>query len=242
MLADIHIVLFETSHAGNIGASARAMKNMGLSRLRLVNPKEFPSPEATARASGADDVLQQAAIFPSLPTAIADTSLIIGTTARDRRLMGPTLDPPAMAKRVLAHLQQGLGKVAILFGRENNGLSNTELEACHYLVQIPANPEYSSLNLGAAVQVLSYELNMAMRSQIGILDPVEHDSPIATQDKVEGLYQQVETLLRRVEFIDTQRPTVLKRRIKRLLNRVQLEEQEVQFIRGILTAIERKLM
>jgi tRNA (cytidine32/uridine32-2'-O)-methyltransferase len=159
VLSNIKIVLVETSHPGNIGAVARAMKNMAMDNLCLVNPKIFPSADATARASGADDILAAAKIYENLPDAIADCQLVLGTSARCRTISWPELSPHECAEKVI--IQEPGNKVAILFGRENSGLKNHELDLCHYLLRIPCNSEYSSLNIAAAVQVICYELFVA---------------------------------------------------------------------------------
>ncbi|MBT8143938.1 MAG: RNA methyltransferase, partial [Gammaproteobacteria bacterium] len=157
---DIHIVLVETSHPGNIGATARAMKTMGLTRLRLVKPKIFPDADATARASGADDILDTAQVFGSLQEAIADCVAVVGTTARSRTLSAPVISPRNSAARIAATLPSG--PVAMVFGRERAGLSNDELDHCNWLVNIPANPDFSSLNLAMAVQLIAYEIRLAL--------------------------------------------------------------------------------
>lgn len=157
LLSHIAIVLVETTHPGNIGAVARAMKNMNMTNLRLVNPKIFPSAEATARASGADDLLSQAHVYPTLNEAISDCQLVIGTSARCRTLSWPELTPRQCAEMAVKN-NPDCGRVAILFGRENSGLSNEELDRCRYLLRIPCNAEYSSVNVAAAVQIVCYEL------------------------------------------------------------------------------------
>ena len=162
-LADnIRIVLVHTSHPGNIGAAARAMKTMNLQHLVLVSPKCYPHPDAIARAAGADDILHHCEVVDTLSEAIADAQLVIGTSARMRHLSWPQLTPRECGQTAVRHAQDQ--DVAIVFGREKSGLSNDELQLCHYHVQIPCNPDYASLNLGAAVQVLAYEVKVAMQS------------------------------------------------------------------------------
>ncbi len=233
----VRFVLINTTHPGNIGAAARALKNMGFSRLYLVNPRQFPHEEATARASGADDILNQAHVCSNLDSAIADCSLVIGTSARMRALPWPYISPrEAAAKTIMAasHTQ-----VAILFGAEKTGLTNQELERCHYLLNIPANPDYSSLNLAAAVQIMSYELNLALTQDAKVLD--WQDSPLATAGETEGFYEQLEQTLYKLEFVDPNNPRQIMRRLRRLFNRAQLEKTEVNILRGILTAVHRKI-
>jgi len=250
MLNNIQIVLIATSHPGNIGSAARAMKNMGLSQLSLVSPKDYPNVKATARASGADDILENAVICQTLEEAIAGATLVIGASARDRRLTWPELNPKQMAELVREKSANSDTRIAILFGRENNGLSNEELELCHYLVQIPANPVYSSLNLAAAVQVLAYELRMVYLQSVAeshdrnissAKKANELDSPLAKGDAMNHMYEHMQSVLVRLEFINEQQPAKLVRRIKRLFNRAQMEEKEVQIIRGMMSAIEKML-
>jgi len=232
----IKIVLVETSHPGNIGAAARAMKTMGLSRLALVTPQVYPSAEATARASGADDVLAQAEVFETLEEAIADCQLVLGTSARLRSLKWPQLNPRESADRVLLEVRQG--RVAIVFGRERVGLTNEELALCHYLVNIPSNPEYSSLNLASAVQILCYELSM----QGGGAEPAQSEElgelPV-DQEEMERLYSHFESALVELDFLDPENPKHLMRRLRRLFNRVRATQNEVNILRGILTAAQR---
>jgi TrmH family RNA methyltransferase len=237
-LSRVRVVLVNTSHPGNIGSVARAMKNMGLNQLTLVQPKEFPSAEATARASGADDVLASARIVPTLTEAIGDCALVIGASARMRTISWPTLDPRACAERMMA--VAATDRVALVMGRERTGLTNAELEHCHYLVHIPANPDYSSLNVAAATQVLVYELRMAALAQLNALEtPWQSDHPFATTEELEGLYAHFERALTRLRFLDPDNPRQLMRRLRRLFNRSQLDRMEVNILRGILSAAEK---
>ncbi len=231
------IVLLETSHPGNIGATARAMKNMGLRDLRLVNPKQFPDAEATARASGADDVLAAARQYDTLDAAIGDATLVIGASARSRSLPVPMLDPRGCAQQVCSHAAPA--GAAILFGRERTGLTNEELDRCHYLVQIPVSPDYPSLNIAAAVQVISYELRVAALSgAVALPSPAEPD--FATAQQMEQFYQHLEQTLIDLEFLDPDNPRQLMRRLRRLFNRARPDQNEVNILRGILTAANRK--
>ena len=233
---NIKIVLVETSHPGNIGAAARAMKTMGLERLALVRPRDYPCAEATARASGADDVLARAVVHDSLEEAISDCRLVLGTSARLRSLKWPQLNPRETADQVLK--EAGEGHVALVFGRERVGLTNEELALCHYLVNIPSNPEYSSLNLAAAVQIICYELMMqgggARPAEVQELGEVPVD-----QEEMERLYRHFETALIELDFLDPDNPKHLMRRLRRLYNRVRLTQNEVNILRGILTAAQR---
>ena len=229
------IVLINTSHPGNIGAAARAMKNMGLDQLCLVEPLQFPSAEATARASGADDLLSAAQCVNGLDEAIAGASLVIGASARSRTLPVPMLNPRQCAELVMQQPESELS--AILFGRERTGLTNDELDRCHYLVQIPTNPDYPSLNVAAAVQVIAYELRMAA----GIpAEKTEKNHRFATADEMELFYRHLESTLVRIDFLDPENPRQLMRRLRRLYGRVRPNENEINILRGILTAIDRK--
>jgi TrmH family RNA methyltransferase len=235
MLHRIRIVLVETSHPGNIGAAARAMKNMGLSRLYLVKPAQFPHAEATSRASGADDVLAAAIVCDSLDAAVAGCTHVVGASARLRSLPWPLVTPRVCAAESLA-LQ---GERALVFGRERSGLSNAELERCSQLVHIPCNPEFSSLNLASAVQLLCYEFFLAAGPGQAISQ--SGDSQPATREELEGLYAQLEQTLIALDYLDPEKPRQLMRRLRRLYNRAGLEQTELNILRGILTATEKKV-
>ncbi len=240
-LQKIKIVLFETSHSGNIGAIARAMKNMGLSQLVLVNPKEFPSQVASARASGAADVLDNAVVLNSLEEALKDCSLVIGASARLRRVSWPQLDVRETAQKTMKITANGSAEVAILFGREDSGLSNAEMDHCHYLANIPTNPVYSSLNIAAAVQVFAYECLMATdivdkekAEQIG------YKEELASVKQLEGFYDHLYQMLQDIEFLDPAKNALFMRRMRRMFNRTQLDIKEIDILRGILTASQRQ--
>ncbi|MEN8129643.1 MAG: RNA methyltransferase [Pseudomonadota bacterium] len=235
MLDNVRIVLVETSHPGNIGASARAMKNMGLSRLYLVRPRLFPHADASARASGADDVLANARLCGTLSEALSGCTLALASSVRRRTLSWPQLSPKEGAKKVMA---EGCGRdAALVFGREQSGLSNSELDHCHALVHIPSNPSYTSLNLGAAVQILCYELYVASANNLAT-SRVDND-PTAETQLVEQFYIHLEQTLTALEFLDPSNPKHLMRRLRRLFNRVRLTGKEVNILRGILTATQR---
>jgi len=235
-LAQPRIVLVNTSHPGNIGAAARAMKNMGLEKLCLVQPQHYPSAEATARASGADDLLARARCFQTLDEAIADSTLVIGASARCRTLPLPMLDPRGCA--ALAVKQVDRGRVAILFGRERTGLTNAELDRCHYLVQIPSNPDYPSLNVAAAVQVIAYELRMATAAAPLASEP---EPDYASAGQLEQFYAHLEQTLIELEFLDPENPRQLMRRLRRLFGRARPDQNEINILRGILTAAGKRL-
>jgi len=231
MNRNIRIVLVETSHPGNIGAVARAMKNMCIEQLALVNPKHFPSAEAIARASGADDVLQQARVYQSLDDAIADCHLVVGASARLRTVQWPQLNPRECAERVTEVAASA--PVACVFGRENSGLSNTELERCQYLVNIPSNSDYSSLNLAMAVQVICYELMMSGHVAEAVADQV----PVSAGE-MQGLFEHLEQTLGDIGFADPRKSNKLMRRLKRLFYRAQPDADELKILRGILSAAQ----
>jgi len=243
---NIRIVLVNTGHPGNIGGAARAMKNMGLSRLWLVHPREYPAPRARWRAAGARDVLDKAMVVDSLADAIGDCGLVIGTSARERRIPWPMLDPRQCGDRVWREAQQH--KVALLFGREDRGLTNEELQQCQYHVHIPSNPEYSSLNLATAVQVLSYEVRMAALSSAAPADTgadagIESgwDQPPATHADLELFHQHMAETLVELDFLDPDNPKQLPTRLRRLFNRVRMDEMEISILRGVLTMVQQKL-
>jgi len=230
----LRIVLVETSHPGNIGAAARAMKTMCLSRLLLVNPAEFPHADASARASGAVDVLDQAQVVPTLDQALAGCALVAGTSARQRGLGPPVLSPRDCMERLHAAAAAGQ-EVALLFGRERTGLTNEELARCHILVNIPSNPDYSSLNIAAAVQVLGYESMLARGAAPAVRDSEE--TP-ATAEEMEKLYEHIEAAALETGFLDPANPKHLMRRIRRLFNRARPDQNEVHILRGLLSALQ----
>jgi len=235
----VRIVLVEPSHPGNIGASARAMKTMGLDDLVLVAPKAFPSAEATARASGADDVLGRARTVETLSEAIADCGFVVGASARLRSLPWPTVDPRTCARSVWEHV--GINPVAIVLGPEHSGLTNEDLGRCHQLVNIPANPEYSSLNLAMAVQVLCYELRLAgpeyqAVSAQHVLE--KREDPLASAEELEGFHQHLQAVLGAAGFLNPDHPKQLKLRLRRIFHRARLDRTEVNILRGMLAALD----
>lgn len=235
----VRVVLVETSHPGNIGAAARAMKTMRLTQLYLVNPVcDFPSAESTARASGADDILGHAVVCRDLEEALNGCSLVIGASARARNLEWPTITPRQCAERIVTEQAKG-GSVAVIFGRERSGLSNKELEQCHYRMHIPANPEFSSLNLAAAVQIVAYEIHLASQPQ-EIPKLEENCEEFATPVEIERFFKHLEETLIDVEFLDQRNPRHLMRRLRRLFARTRLLTTEVNILRGILTAAQRQ--
>lgn len=233
MLSDIRIVLVETTHPGNIGGVARAMKNMALNDLALVAPKVFPSEQATARASGADDILATARIVDSLDQAIEDCQIVIGASARLRTITWPELNPRTAAEKI-ASLPAGT-RTAIVFGREHSGLTNEELERCHYLLHIASNPEFSSLNIAAAVQVVAYELYLA--AGFGNFD--RSGAALADGEQMASFFGQLERTLYDIGFLHVRKsPPSIMRRLRRIFNSARIEAKEIHLLRGILTAAQ----
>lgn len=232
----IRVVLVDPNHPGNIGAVARAMKNMGLSELHLVRPKAFPHAEATARASGADDVLEAARVHEEFADAIADCGLVVGTSARQRHLPWDLVEPRECAQQIASAAQ--VGNVAVVFGSEKYGLSNEDLARCNRLVTIPTATEYASLNLAMAVQVVAYELWLARRP--GAPLPQAPEVPHATADEMTRLYDHFERVLEEIDFRDRTGGGHLMARIRRLFNRARLDQNEMNILRGILTAVQAR--
>ncbi|MCC5862599.1 MAG: tRNA (cytosine(32)/uridine(32)-2'-O)-methyltransferase TrmJ [Gammaproteobacteria bacterium] len=230
----VRIVLIRTTHPGNIGAAARAMKTMGLRELVLVAPREFPHEEAAARASGADDLLTAARVCATLDEALAGCGLVMGTSARLRSVAWPQLEPREAAAVLLESAREC--PVALLFGTEKSGLSNEELDRCQVLVNIPANPVYSSLNLGMAVQLLVYELRLAWLGEARA--PAERDVPPARAEDLERFYAHLQQVLINSDFLDPAQPRQLMRRLRRLYARARPDEQELNILRGILSAVD----
>ena len=231
----IRIVLVGTTHPGNIGAVARAMKNMGLSDLRLVRPKYFPHEEATARASGASDILERARVTETLAEALSDCVYVAATSARSRTINWPSMGPRDCAERMIR--ERAHGPVACVFGPEKTGLHNDDLDLCHTLLTIPTDPGFSSLNLAMAVQVVTYELRVA-----GMLDegPVfDVEAPPATSEEMEHFYTHLEQVLRDIEFLDPDNPRHLMRRMRRLFLRARPDKNEINILRGILSSVDR---
>ncbi len=228
----MRVVLSHTTHPGNIGAAARAMKTMGLHHLHLINPRHFPDPQAEALAAGADDVLENAVVCRSLDEALAGTVFVVAMTARLRDISHEVLTPREAMPLLAQHAAQG--QVALLFGTEMSGLTNEETAKSNVLVRIPANPQFSSLNLAAAVQVASYELSVA--AQHAGLDAARPEVAPAPHEQVEGFFRHLEDTLVRIGFFNTKHPTKLMQKLRRLYARARLEQEEINILRGILTA------
>jgi len=249
VLDRVRVVLVNTSHPGNIGGAARAMKNMGLTQLVLVDPERYPDPNAVARASGADDVLEQAHVVATLEEAIADCVLVMGTSARDRRIPWPVVDPREAAEKVMDQLgDDDSAQIALVFGREDSGLTSDELQRCQFHVHIPSNPEFSSLNLAAAVQVVAYELRMLSLQRQGQptkmhkLETTNRQNEIpATAQELERYYEHLQQVLVEIGFLDPEKPRQLMPRLRRLYGRVRINQVEMNILRGILTETQKAI-
>lgn len=229
----ISIVLVRTTHPGNIGATARAMKTMGLADLRLVAPKVFPAAEVTARAAGADDILDMASVYESLREAVSDCAQVYGTSARMRSIPWPCVSPEQAAGEIISSTGEGR-RAALVFGRESSGLSNRELELCNRMIVIPSNPDFSSLNLAAAVQILCYEIH---KFAAGNVLPAADKLPTVTMKDMDRFYAQLEQCLIEIGFLDPDRPRRLMRRLKSLFSRLEPDQNEYNILRGIFAAV-----
>lgn len=232
---DVRVVLVETSHPGNIGAVARAMKTMCLDSLWLVRPKRFPCAEATARAAGADDILYNARVVDTLADAVAGCVWVAGSSARPRSIEWPELSPRECGAEAGRRAREG--SVALVFGREHSGLTNEELDLCTAVVRIPANPRYSSLNLAAAVQILAYEVLMGAVGSGDAPDAQARES--VTAEQMEGLFGHLEEALVEIGYFDPERPKRLMRRLRRLFQRAGIDASELNILRGILRAAQQ---
>jgi TrmH family RNA methyltransferase len=232
---NLRIVMVETTHPGNIGAAARAMKNMGQRNLYLVKPKIFPSAEVTARAAGADDILARAVVCDALQEAILDCGLVVATTARARTIPWPVSTPRECAPEIINATASG--HVAILFGRESSGLNNEELELCNMAMQIPTDPDFSSLNVASAIQIICYELLQTILS--GEVQEInKQKSPPATAEQMHLFYEHLAECMTDIGYYDPEVPRSLMRRMKRLFNRTRLDRDEMNILRGLLSSIQ----
>ncbi len=244
-LDNIRIVLVNTSHPGNIGAAARAMKNMGLSKLTLVDPKDYPSVEAINRSVGAVDILDKVTITKDLQQAVSGCVWVAGTSARLRTIEWPILEPRECVQKSFEYIEQG--EIAIVFGRENSGLTNEELEKCNALLHIPTNPDFSSLNLAAAVQVVCYEYRLALIERGTIKHKItkhkgnkcRYDT-LADASQLEGMHSHLYDALDYMNFFGRSNPDIVMRRLKGLFNRAGTTQRELSIIRGICSAIQDK--
>jgi len=237
LLNSIKVVLVGTTHPGNIGATARAMKNMGIVNMALVEPKEFPSDIATYRSKAAKDVLENAEVFDTLKMAISDCELVIGTSARERKVPWPILNPKDASQEVSRGSLNN--KVAVVFGREDRGLTNEELGLCNIHVHIPTDPEYSSLNLSQAVQIMVYEIRSAILENEG--NDGNWDVEFADNDQTERLISHMDELMQEVDFYEIDNPRKLLLRVRRFFKRSRLDVMEVNIFRGLFAAIQKKL-
>lgn len=235
MLHNVRIVLVHPSHPGNIGAAARAMKTMGLSRLYLVQPQQFPHPEAIARASGAVDVLEQAVVTDTLVEAIGDCQWVFGTSARSRSLATTCINAREAAQQIT--VLPSATEIAIVFGEERIGLTNQEMDRCQFHIFIPTNPEYGSLNLASAVQIMCYELRMTA-TNLPTLTPQQAEID-ATVAEMESFFTHLESILYLTDFIDPHHPKQLMSRLRRLYLRARPSQREINILRGILAAVEK---
>jgi tRNA (cytidine32/uridine32-2'-O)-methyltransferase len=245
---NIRIVLVNTSHPGNIGATARAMKNMGLSHLTLVDPEQFPSPVASGRAVAAVVILERAKVVATLEEAVSDCGLVIGASARVRRIPWPLMSPVETAVKVAD--ESRLNQVALVFGREDSGLTNEELQLCHFHVHIAADENYSSLNLAAAVMVICYEVRMELLRRASLTAPapvqndetivegVDWDVPKATGQQLENFYTHLEQTLVDLYFHDPENPRLLMMRMRRLFGRIRPDQMEISILRGLLSHVD----
>ena len=242
---DVRMVLVNPSHPGNIGGAARAMKTMAVEQLVLVSPREYPDPRAVWRAAGARDLLENACVVETLDEAIADCDLVVGTSARGRRIPWPVVDARQCAEQIYA--EPSSSKVAILFGREDRGLNNDELHRCHLHVHVPTSEEYGSLNLAMAVQIICYELRMRSLnsdlSQGKNANPLvmqDWDEPFANAADVERLHEHLAEALAQIGFFNPDEPKQLLTRLRRLFARIRLDKMEINILRGILTTVQEK--
>lgn len=236
-MSRVRIVLVATTHPGNIGAAARAMLTMGLTRLTLVQPRQFPDEQATSRAAGAERVLESAVVVNSLEEAIADCAWVVATSARPRHLGDEPMQPQDAASRLVE--TAGHAEVALVFGAERTGLTNTELDLCHAQTLVPANPGYSSLNLAAAVQLYAWELRKAAIAAPRVSSKDGHPWYVPpTHEQFENFYTHLEKVLLSTGFLDPANPRLLMRRLRQLFNRARPDLNEVNILRGILTSVE----
>ena len=236
LLNSVKVVLVGTTHPGNIGATARAMKNMGILDLALVEPKEFPSDVATFRSKAAKDILEKASVHTSLEEAISECELVVGTSARGRTVPWPVLNPREAAEEM--HKSSLNGKVAIVFGREDRGLTNEELGLCNFHVHIPSDPEYSSLNLSQAVQILAYEIRLSYLQDRHV-NKEYWDVELANNEQTERLINHMDELMQEVDFYDVENPRKLLVRVRRFFKRSKIDVMEANIFRGLFATFKR---
>lgn len=250
-LSHVRIVMVNTTLPANIGSALRAMKTMGISQLVLVAPKTYPHPDIHALAAGATDLIEKIQIVETLEDAIADCHLVFGTSARSRTIPWPLLDVRPATELALNHIKQQKQEVAIIFGREDRGLTNEELALANYHMTIPVNPEYGVLNVAQAIQIVCYELRMAAlhtssldKSEVSDKMPValqqemDWDEPLVTQKQMQEFYPHMEKMLEDIEFLDPKNPRLLPLRLRRLFGRIQLDRMEYNLLRGIFSRVQ----
>ena len=257
MFENIRVVMVHTSHPGNIGAAARAIKTMGLSRLVLVSPQQYPDQIAIWRAAGAADILEQAQVVETLAEAVEGCSMVVGASARQRRIPWPVLDSRQGGEAIAK--QSRTEEVAIIFGREDRGLTNEELQQCNYHIEIPANEDYGVLNVASAVQIICYEVRMSLLAFRQIkekgpenpapskpepkmpINPVRWDERLATSGEMEHFFNHLETTLTQLDFHEPENPRQLLTRLRRLFMRARLDHLEINILRGAMTAVQKKI-
>ena len=232
----IRIVLVGTQHPGNLGSAARAMRTMGLTRMVLVAPEKAPNLDTTSMAAGAESLVLEAPVFPTLEQAVADCRLVLGCTARSRRIALEELSPREAGERAVGAAVEG-ADVALVFGRERTGLDNQELQLCHAAVHIPSDPDFSSLNLAAAVQVLAYEVRMAMLAAGPAQANEESSEPAASHAELEGFFAQLGETLDAIDFHKGRTPESALRKLRRIFLRAEMNAREVRLMRGVLSLI-----
>ena len=236
----VKFILVGTTHPGNIGAAARAMKNMGIKQLGLVAPKQFPDEKAFYRAKAATDILENAQVHETLIEAVSGFQLVIGTSARNRKIPWPIMSPREAAKEILSN-HKSVNKIAVVFGREDRGLTNEELGLCNLHVHIPSSEEYSSLNLSQAIQIIAYEIRLKALSTEGKSKKQEWDVPLAENAEIERLIEHFDELMQEVEFYDIDNPRLLLTRVRRFFRRSKIDHIEANIFRGVFAAIQKKL-
>jgi len=238
---NISFILVGTTHPGNIGAAARAMKNMGIKQMGLVSPKAFPHEKAFFRAKAATDVLEKAVVHKSLSKAVSEIKLVIGTSARNRKVPWPIVSPREAAEEIVSFSKSSKNKIAVIFGREDRGLTNEELGLCNLHVHIPSSDEYPSLNLSQAIQIMAYEIRLTALTNQGRLKKQEWDVPLAENAEIERLIDHFDELMQEVEFYKTDNPRQLLTRVRRFFKRSKLDHMEANIFRGVFAAIQKKL-
>ncbi len=249
-LSHVRIVMVNTTLPANIGSALRAMKTMGLSKLVLVAPKTYPHPDINALAAGAVDLIEQIEIVPTLEDAIKDCHLVFGTSARSRTIPWPLLDARPAAEKSMQAVVKDQQEIAIVFGREDRGLTNEELAMANYHVTIPVNTDYGVLNVAQAIQVICYEMRMAAMEFVEQTESSEAtmpvtetesmhwDEPLVTHEQMEQFYPHIEKMLAEIEFMDPKNPRLLPLRLRRLFGRIQLDRMEYHLLRGIFTRVQ----